>query len=366
MTYGIISDIHSHDWSTMSSINEDGVNTRLAATLKEIDRAADTIVKAKGRVLVVDGDLFHSRGKLDPEVFNLTHDTFVGILKRHPELEIVGIPGNHDLKSDDTKELSNAFRSFAAIDPNRITIFYQADSIVFDRGPRLAFVPWRKRHEDLIADVERLADRLGAHIDEFDLHMHVGFDGTLSTMPDHGMTSDFFVAYGFRNVFSGHYHHFKDFGNRGYSVGALTHQTWGDVGTRAGFVLVKGDGSVEHRASHAPNFVDVTDLDPADMALECDGNFVRFRGENLKESEINQLRDFFKKSGAVGVHMAVTKEKPSARGTKVQTSTTTLNQSVASYVDHAFKERPADRVAAIQARAGAILKDVQSLSGAAA
>lgn len=362
MIYGIISDIHSHAYSTFSRLTLDGYNSRLVATLNEIERAADTVIANDGHLLVLDGDLFHSRGSIDPEVFNLTHETFVRILDKYPGLQIEGIPGNHDLKSDDTKDISNAFRSFEAIDRQRVRIHHEAMlRIVGDVS--LAFVPWRKRREDLLDDIAKLAAQATA-LASTDLHLHAGIDGVLSGMPDHGLTAKMLASFGFRRVFSGHYHHHKEVEPSVFSVGALTHQTWGDVGTKAGFLIVS-DKEVRYQASHAPSFVDVTGLDESDMALACDGNFVRFRGQNMKESEVAELRKFFLENGAQGVSIEGTKEKASARGTAVQAKGVTIDQSVASFVDNAFPNATKERVAAIKSGAANVLAEVRSFAGAA-
>lgn len=361
MLYGVISDIHAHAYTTFSRMTSEGFNSRLVATLNEIERAADATIAAGGHLLVLDGDLFHSRGSIDPEVFNLTHETFVRILDKHPSLQIEGIPGNHDLKSDDTKEISNAFRSFEAIDRQRVRIHHEAAlRIVGDVS--LAFVPWRKRREDLLDDIAKLA-AAATDLANTDLHLHAGIDGVLSGMPDHGLTAKMLASFGFRRVFSGHYHHHKQVEPGIFSVGALTHQTWGDVGTKAGFLIATAT-TVHYQASHAPSFVDVTGLDESEMALACDGNFVRFRGQNMKESEVAELRKFFIENGACGVSIEGTKEKASARGTAVQAKGVTIDQSVASFADNAFPSATKERVAAIKREAADVLSEVRSFAAA--
>ena len=45
---------------------------------------------------------------------------------------------------------------------------------------------------------------------------------------------------GFRRVFAGHYHHHCSFEDgKVWSIGATTHQTASDIGTKAGFLLVQ-------------------------------------------------------------------------------------------------------------------------------
>lgn len=351
MKYAVASDIHCHNWSMFSHTNSDGINSRLAATLTELKRAAAGVVLAGGDTLVIAGDIFHTRGSIDPEVLNPVRDAIREILETG--VSIYAIPGNHDLKSKDTNELSSAIQNISqsTIDGAVFKVFNTVGAQMTS-GALLGFVPWRWTQEALLEDLAELAKHpLAAQMDVF---IHAGIDGVLSGMPAGGLTDAMLAAFGFRHVFAGHYHNHHDFGNGVVSIGASTHQNWGDVGTRAGFLLVDGDtGAVEFYDTKAPKFTDISSLDDMEMELECRGNFVRFRGSAMTQDQINELRDQFKAWGALGVSIEVPRAVVAARTTAPATGLS-LEQSVEKFITEA-DPHPTLPAAVIQKRALEIL-----------
>jgi len=328
MKAGIASDLHCHAWTMFSRTNADGVNSRLRYTLNELSRAANTVLAAGGDCLVISGDIFHTRGVLDPEVLNPTRATIREILESG--VSIYAIPGNHDLKSKDTDELSSAIQNLTqeTIEGATFRIFNRVGAI--RHGPfTFGFVPWRWTTEALLEDLVELFKRPDAS--KMDVFIHAGIDGVLSGMPAHGLTDAQLAAFGFRHVFAGHYHNHHDFKNGVISVGASTHQTWGDVGTRAGFLLLDADGTVTFNDTKAPKFIDLTGKDELEMELECQGNFVRFRGPAMTQDQIKDLREQFYAWGALGVSIEVPKAVVTAR-TTAPAKGLTLEQSVEKFI----------------------------------
>lgn len=330
MKYAVLSDIHAHNWSVFSSVDGRGVNTRLVHTLEEMKRAAKLLKAAGGNVMVIAGDIFHTRGTIDPEVLNPTRDAVREILEMG--ISIYAIPGNHDLKSKDTQELSSAIQNLQTeVDPpgmyGGFTIFNKCD-VAWVPGHVLGFVPWRWTVEALLQDLENLAKHPEAS--QMDVFIHAGIDGVLSGMPAHGLMHTDLAKFGFRRVFAGHYHNHHDFGNGVYSIGATTHQTWGDVGTRAGFLLVD-EKSVTFHDTMAPKFVDVSGLDEIEMELECKSNFVRFRGPAMTQEQINELRDQFRRWGALGVSIEVPRAVTAVRSA-APAKGMTLEQSIEAFI----------------------------------
>ncbi|MDP9155349.1 MAG: hypothetical protein M3O74_13975 [Pseudomonadota bacterium] len=133
-------------------------------------------------------------------------------------------------------------------------------------------------------------------------------------LPDHGLTGEWLADLGFKRVFSGHYHNHKEIvPNKVWSIGALTHQTWGDVGSKAGFLIVS-HSQVKWHSTRAPQFVDIDgSLDPSEVALLCDGNYIRVKVSNAKPSEVSAIRDGLMKHGALGVNVNVVKTPTTGR-----------------------------------------------------
>ncbi len=330
MKYAVLSDIHAHAWSLFATTNTDGVNSRLRIVLDEIERAAKMLLAEGGKDMIIAGDIFHTRGTIDPEVLNPVRQTLEKI--RKSGITIFIIPGNHDLKSADTKELSSAVQNLQIrSDTANIGEIHVINQPIVHFG--FAFVPWRANNELLLKDIAELSK--GALSKTRDLFIHAGIDGVLSGVPGSGLTSDVLADYGFRRVFAGHYHNHKDMSRGVYSIGATTHHNWGDVGTRAGFLMVEESTSeVTFHDSKAPKFVDVTGLDEFEMELECMGNYVRYRGPAMTQSQINEFRQALKDWGALGVSIEVPRLVVSARTTAPATGLT-LDQSVDSFIDSA-------------------------------
>lgn len=358
MIYGVISDIHAHLWSTFASSTADGANSRLSAILSELRRAAQAVANSGGDTLVVAGDIFHTRGNIDPEVLNPVRAVFHEIADMG--ISVLVIPGNHDLKSSDTREVSSAVQNLEHVNINSggsIDV-YNRPTVIEKKEFALAMVPWRETLDDLLGDLETLSKHAAAS--QMDVFIHAGIDGVLSGIPGHGLTAGKLAAYGFRRVFAGHYHNHRDMGSGVYSIGATTHQTWSDVGTRAGFLLVDGaTGAVTFNDTVAPKFVDISGLDEMEIELACKGNFVRFRGPQMTQSEINEFRDQIRKWGAIGIQLEVPKATAALR-TTTPAKGLTLAQSVEKFIDGAILPAGVDK-AAVQKRAQEVLNAAQAV-----
>lgn len=330
MKFAVLADIHAYGSTIYSGTESDGVNTRLKIILDEMERAASQLIAEGGKVMFIAGDIFHTRGAIDPEVLNPLRATVEKILAQG--IDIYAIPGNHDLKSPDSRALSSQIQNLAqiSISGGEFKVFNTVSSRVFD-GQWFGFVPWRNSIDDLKKDLTALQ---GPKTAEMHVFIHAGIDGVLSGMPAHGLTDGDLAAYGFKRIYAGHYHNHVVFpGDKVVSIGATTHHNWGDVGTRAGFLIVDTDAdTVTFHDSRAPKFVDLTGLDELEMELECKGNYVRFRGPTMTQLEINELRDQFRKWGALGVSIEVPKSTVATRSA-APVKGVTVDQSVANYID---------------------------------
>lgn len=324
--YGIISDTHHFDWSSFAKTDTYGVNSRLRMTLSETVRAAEAVRAAGGDTLFHGGDLFHVRGKISPSVLNPTLDTYKHIIKTIG-VDITINAGNHDLQGDSAERLGSAITALEGIGCKVINSHTSgaaaAESVVM--------VPWFKRIEDLKVAIEYVlpSDRAGV-----DLILHAPIDGVIKGLPDHGLTPEYLAALGYKRVFSGHYHNHKKFDGEVYSIGALTHLTWSDVGSKAGFLIVTQD-KVEWHASRAPQFIEIdesTDLD--DLQLTADGNYIKAKISSDKSGDIEEMRRFLmedcKAAGCVIFQQKTTVSKRG--GVATVSASSTLENSVSSYI----------------------------------
>jgi DNA repair exonuclease SbcCD nuclease subunit len=351
--YGLFSDVHAHPWSAFSTTLPSGLNSRLGLILDEMWRMAQEVLAAGGDTLVFAGDLFHQRGAIDPEVFNPTY-SLIERIAAEAGLRVLLIPGNHDLKGRNTTELGNAMQKLDAI--IGVDVITQP-KVIPELG--LALVPWFDKVNDLKFTISDLANAMNQDaLLETDLVIHAGIDGVIPGLPDHGLSSAWLAEQGFRRVFAGHYHHHKVMeGGAVISIGATTQQTWSDVGTKAGFLIVEPD-KINYRASNAPSFVDIDETtDEDELPLIVDGNYVRVRGMKLTDLEVKTMRDELDKLGARGVSFQVARAVVSAR-TGAAPKTTTLEESVGAYVDGLALPD----AAAVKAGALDVLASVRSLS----
>lgn len=282
--YLLLSDIHLHAWSAFATVGEDGINSRLRIILDAIQEAAVKLKYAGGRQFLIAGDLFHVRGHLSPTVLNPSIDLFDSLVgSQGMGLDGYAIPGNHDLESKDSRRLGNAITALEGLLRviNRETMFEAS-------GQKVMMVPWHRSVADLFKTLQNVVDE--GSVKDWDLVIHAPLDGVLPNIPPSGLTAGRLAKLGFKRVFVGHYHNYHDFGNGVYSIGALTHQTWADVGTTAGFLLVYPD-RVEHHETIAPKFVDVGEEVEGDDCSIWTGNYVRMREEFNSAKEVDEARD---------------------------------------------------------------------------
>lgn len=336
--YGIISDTHNHNWSAFATVNENGINSRLQFTLDETAAAAQRVLHAGGKYLYHGGDLFHVRGSIAPSVLNPTLDTYREIIS-WGIIPVINA-GNHDLEGKEADRVSSA-----------ITAMEQLGCIVINKPTiheNMYIVPWIQNTADLKAQLEEAVKNIGS-VADMDLLIHAPIDGVISGLPDHGLTANYLTTLGFGRVFAGHYHHhaqmhpgvavpdaadktkFTCYGEV-YSIGAAAHQTWGDVGSKAGHLIV--DADVRWHESAAPKFVEVDGTESQDdLAAKAANNYVKARVGNLKQADVENMRAFLTSMGAAGVVIQVEKAAttPSRTGSTYK-SGTTMEASIKSFI----------------------------------
>lgn len=358
--YLLVSDLHCHAWSAFATVNERGVNSRLQIILDELERAADELVKAGGNCMFLAGDVFHVRGSIAPSVFNPTFETFVRIAKKG--IHVRAIPGNHDLEGKDTTAIGNAFQQLENIGNFEVITEPRLVKVVETTVPGVFMVPWqanKAKLREVIAGIQSIPD---IATENYDLILHVGIDGMLDGVPDSGLSAKEVASWGFKRVFAGDYHnHRKADGLEVISIGATTHQTWSDIGTKAGFLLVYPN-EVKYHASWAPSFVEITDEDdPDEIPLIVDGNYVRVRGFKLTDAELKLFRENLEEMGARGVTFQVAREVVGARTGSAVAKAATLDESIGKYVETLTLPDPS-MLTEVTAAALNILNHVRSIA----
>lgn len=335
--YLIYSDLHFHNWSAFATILPSGVNSRLQNALDEYVRANDALIDAGGSWAFNAGDTFHVRGKIEPSVFNPVVTTTTTLHMEYPELQTHAVPGNHDLEGKHADELGNAMQSLGSIDG------YSVHTTVKLCGDVL-MVPWYQDLDELRAILAHWSQEevLGRAPERIDVIIHAPMNGVIKGIPDHGLEARELAAYGFRRIFCGHYHDHKVFeGGKVISVGAGQHQTWGDPGSLAGYLIVFED-SIVHYQTAAPLFVDLHHSEVADeheLAAAVKGNYVRFKVASMTEEEKRALDAELRGYGALGVNIITEGKKVVTRTGTTVSASKTLEASTGEYVENVLKPK---------------------------
>lgn len=354
--FGVISDAHVHNWNQFSKVLGTGVNNRLQHILNEITTAAADVRAAGGKTMYITGDLFHVRGSVSPMVLNPLIDTLECITE--DGVDVIVLTGNHDLESRNSEALSNACESLRKI--QGVAIVSTPTLFATDK---VAMVPWFDSNDDVRKHILALKSEIEAmdDVDNWTLMLHVPVNGVLIGIPDHGFYAKELEMYGFKRVFSGHYHNFKEFPGEVYSVGATTHQTWNDVGTVAGHLIVS-DAGVEQIKSSAPHFVnyDVSwSDDDAEEAVK--GNYVQVKLGEADDDEVEMIKDHIVGLGALG---CVVQAIPVPKGTATKRAAAsikapTVDESIGKWVNDNV---PASSVSEVQKLCADIMIDVRSVT----
>lgn len=329
----LLSDLHYHSWTAFAEKGATGVNTRLQQILDATNEAVEALKAAGGKTIIVAGDVFHKRGSVEPSVLNPVMDAYKVY---GADCELFGIPGNHDLEKNDSERLSNAI---TALETCGMTIAHEPYYVEVTEDWVICLFPWYSSTAELIRSMELFRDKVltsfNGELEQIDAVIHAPIDGVLPHLPAHGLDADAISRVGFDRVFSGHYHHHKDMGRGVYSIGALTHQNWGDIGSKAGYMLIWPDREEQFETSH-PKFVELTGDEKEEEAKALvKGNYVRVRAQIEKDSELKEIRDGVMAWGAKGVSVIPVRKTTITRtgATPTTTGGVAIETSIKAYLD---------------------------------
>lgn len=336
----IISDTHYHNWSRFATSNEEGVNSRLAIQLEKTKQAAKSLIGSK--TIIHCGDMFHVRGHLTPSVLNPVIEVYKELVE--DGFEIVALAGNHDLESKESQALTNAASALSAVGVQIIS------DITHDETNKRIYIPWTPSIDSLKSILE---DFEGKRC-EYEVYIHAPVNGVIMGIPDHGLDASYLQSLGYKRIFSGHYHNHVDFDGGVVSVGALTHQTFGDVDSKAGYVLYDDKANtIEHVETDAPKFVHIDgSMSTEEMMALCKGNYVKVKVSEATESEVVAMREAIEEAGALG---SVIQATAKVKGATRTTASVSAGASIATSVDEWVKSKKFKHQKAVIASANEIL-----------
>ncbi len=334
----IMSDQHCHDWTAYSHIDANGINNRLNQILNQMRRAYRIFdeeckkIKQKG-IIIFGGDLFHTRGKLKPSVLNPTYAA-IKELQEEYDYQLYIIAGNHDLEDITANKIGNGMQCLQDI--KGVNVITEIADIRFEDGEKLALFPWYNDLNILLKDMRRYANP------ETTAFIHAPINGVIKGIPDHGLETKVLAELGYKRVWAGHYHKHATFmDDKVGSIGALTHQTWGDIGTLSGFVIEYEDGYYKHIEDEAPKFIDLLGL--SETGFNCKNKYIRIQATiGDSEEELKQLKDEMLAKGALEVVLLREAKPTITRAVEVveksETGVINMDDTVVKYTRESYKD----------------------------
>lgn len=318
--YLIISDIHLHNWSTFANIDANGINDRLQVILDAIKEAAYELRSVGGSDVVITGDLFHTRGSVKPSVLNPAVDLFK--LLAGEGFTFHFIAGNHDLEGKESDRLGNAASSLGLIDGFNI---YDTITLVDDK---FLFIPWIEKAENVYLAAKNITSKKR----NLTIFCHVGLSGVVPSIIGNVLNPDDILKLEIDKLFAGHFHNHVNFHDKIFSVGALTHQTWRDVNSVAGYLIVYEDKVVQ-KETKAPKFMLYDDT------ATIKNNYVKIKNLVLTDEEAADLVQKIKKDGCLAVLDQSERPTVVSRDFSVKVDVDdTFEKSLMTYCKHVYDE----------------------------
>lgn len=345
----IIADPHFHNWAPFSDI-ENGINSRLQQTINAAKEALDFALSDDKIVLVV-GDMFHTRGQLIPSVYN----EVVKLWKEYQDKGITFymIAGNHDSETLNSETDKTAIDSLKS---DKCHVVSEGFSC-FDLPNRKL---WAFAWVDNINELKQSLEACREQMSENDIVMiHASIIGTHSRIWQ-GLDPEFLYQLPCRFVMAGHIHDFFNYKNKVYSVGSLTQQNMGDMGKERGYLYITSDNKVFQNRTKAPQFCDLTKTDVDNslvFAKRVKDNFVRITLENVSEEDKKEIEKTLKALKPLKLDIRYSKKTVSARKDVVTTSKVSSTEMTKKYIDKQsfdHKEETIKQASKILEKAGEI------------
>lgn len=345
----VVSDTHFHNWTQFSHIKEDGINSRLDDDLNEFKNACEE-AKAEGCTGFIHcGDLFHVKGKIETTVLTSVLSTLEDEVASKFPFSMF-LTGNHDITFSESKKwagnalMIGSWLSRQCLLANCVGGYTEEESYN-PLSSKTMFMSWHKDIEEWKAAFEQYPY---PQLDKIKLvFTHAPIDGVVKGVPAGGITQEYIDSTKFEGkIFAGHYHNHKEVSPQLISVGAFTHHSWSDVGSKAGYLILDTlSGDYEFRETKTPKFVDL-DAIKVESAEEysalCAGNYVRLtvEGELEKAKQIQEEIKEVLGAKAVLVNLKAKKPETVRASALGEITSSPLEKTISNYLDEAYKGHP--------------------------
>ena len=327
MSVLITADLHIDKHRSFDTIHPDlKRSSRLQDGLASLEWVYMTALDQGCSAVIIAGDLFHTRHKVDVEVYNLVFKA----LASYSLLEWHIVAGNHDQYTDHVtsiEALGYLPHVSVYVTSERVTI----DEMTFD------MIPYREVPAHYLEEI----GNLGVPDTEIYCVTHVSIDGAVVGSFEHRPKADMYVSYYpdyYKHVYAGHYHTHQTIKNFSYT-GSLVHLDRSDVGQDKGVILVDKEGHEFLPYEDYPKFVSVAWsrlLEGKDEDLVT-GNFVDLKldvapfpsltevEKKLKQLKVRSFQTIYQQEEKVA-------DPSSSSPTVIQASRTSPSDAIRNYV----------------------------------
>lgn len=322
-----IGDTHFHNYKSHSTINEMGMNSRLADGLIAFEQAHSKAIEAGCKLMCITGDVFHVRGTMKPSVFNEVSREISCIV--HSGIDVVIIAGNHDFENFNYGTVS--IDALGYIHHGDKGVYAIMKPTVFDvQGYQILGIPYIHNVDEFKKTYEKWSNDTNPDI----TLIHQGVDDFRPTkdMPETGITATYLEKYNRGVIFAGHYHMPSKWG-RVLNVGAPYQQNFNDEGISMGCWVGNDEGVTFHELD-APKFITIDDKFKEWDKLRH--NIVRVTGK--KVAKVEKLIESAKAAGAISVVSKLEKEFKSVHEAPIKISTPVQMLSV--FIDSQERYKP--------------------------
>jgi len=247
MKIAITADWHFDQYARMSTINPDGRTSRLQDCVDCIEWMAKKAGSAECEIMVIAGDLFHSRTEINVSVLDAMNEALEHVLEAVDQVFIVA--GNHD-----SYLRTPGISSISILSSERIT---NVNARWWWK--ELAFVPW----QDDPKVMEQEFIRAEAHGETPYLFTHVLLAGASPSESPKLLKPSALKASQYKKVFVGDVHTPLKIGKNIQYIGAPMQHSYSDAGSKRGFWILDTwkDKSTYVENTVSPRFTIVKKVD---------------------------------------------------------------------------------------------------------
>jgi DNA repair exonuclease SbcCD nuclease subunit len=292
MEFVAFSDLHGHLYRRISpELYSDGSTLRLREICGVVDQIVTYCEKHEIRLVLFGGDLNHMKSVLNVVVLNYLLEAMARF-NLHG-IEVIGIPGNHDLAV--RSGLSHSLTPFE----EEITVINKP-GWVFRDNLAIYCVPFQEdgsKIPELLKQALKAEERDAFYLKEVDYKIAMVHQFLDELMFKHHRTSglgdydlDDLPLDKFDLILSGH-HHIHDQIFNYVNIGSPIQHSFNDVGSDKGFVHVKMNSKepeVIHVHTLAPEFIKMKHGDRG-MVKKIKGNFVRVQIDKPLTNKVREL-----------------------------------------------------------------------------